>query len=409
MSPSSCRQHPCRNTVLPTGFVVGTDSIGVARVSAVVLGSLVVTLFLAAQRSAQALTFNLTFDASAATAPAGFLPPFNDALDFYETTFTDPITINLQLGWGTINSQSLAPGAIGESFVNGQRFSNFAGVKAALTGDAKSAADLTFIANMPASDPTSGALFAMSDAEAKALGLLAADAPMLDGYVGFNSGSPFTFDPNNRAVAGENDFIGVAEHEVSEVMGRYGLGQNGRKTDRYSPIDFFRYTSPGTLDLAPAFGAYFSIDGGTAAINTFNGPNGGDLSDWSGATVDAYNTGPNLGSESPVSAGDVAEMDVIGYDVAQPPAPGDYNHNGAVDAADYTVWRDSLGSTTALAADGNSNGKIDAGDYDIWVAQFGQSLAAPAAASAAAEPSSGKLILCGTLLMAGVGRSLRRD
>ena len=29
--------------------------------------------------------------------------------------------------------------------------------------------------------------------------------------------------------------------------------------------------------------------------------------------------------------------------------PGDYNDNGIVDAADYTIWRDTLGSTTDLA------------------------------------------------------------
>src|SRR5262249_39970448 len=33
------------------------------------------------------------------------------------------------------------------------------------------------------------------------------------------------------------------------------------------------------------------------------------------------------------------------------PLPGDYNGDGIVDAADYTVWTDSLGSTTNLAAD----------------------------------------------------------
>ena len=44
---------------------------------------------------------------------------------------------------------------------------------------------------------------------------------------------------------------------------------------------------------------------------------------------------------------------------------GDYNHNGVVDAADYTVWRDSLGKAVAVGvgADGNGNGLIDAGDY----------------------------------------------
>jgi hypothetical protein len=55
--------------------------------------------------------------------------------------------------------------------------------------------------------------------------------------------------------------------------------------------------------------------------------------------------------------------------------PGDYSQNGIVDAADYIVWRDALGSTAILAADGSGNGKIDAGDYDVWKADFGRTLA----------------------------------
>ena len=51
---------------------------------------------------------------------------------------------------------------------------------------------------------------------------------------------------------------------------------------------------------------------------------------------------------------------------------GDYNNDGIVDAADYTVWRDSLGATgTGLAADGDGNGAVDQGDYDIWRNNFG--------------------------------------
>jgi len=178
------------------------------------------------------------------------------------------------------------------------------------------------------------------------------------------------------------------------VMGRYGLGQNGRKSGRYSPIDFFRYTSPGALDLAPAYGAYFSIDGGTTAINTFNGPNGGDLSDWAGATVDSYNTGTNLGGESAVLMGDIMLMDVIGYDVAGPSLAGDYNHDGIVDAADFTVWRDTLGQTgTGLAADGNGNNQIDAGDYNIWNTNFGNYSGSGASANAAVpEPATSVLL-----------------
>src|SRR5262249_12593335 len=56
------------------------------------------------------------------------------------------------------------------------------------------------------------------------------------------------------------------------------------------------------------------------------------------------------------------------------PLTGDYNFNGVVDAADYIVWRKSVGQTgPGLAADGNLNNQIDSGDYDIWRAHFGQS------------------------------------
>ena len=52
--------------------------------------------------------------------------------------------------------------------------------------------------------------------------------------------------------------------------------------------------------------------------------------------------------------------------------PGDYSDNGTVDAADYTVWRDTEGAgvPNGVGADGNANGSIDTGDYDTWKANF---------------------------------------
>jgi hypothetical protein len=64
---------------------------------------------------------------------------------------------------------------------------------------------------------------------------------------------------------------------------------------------------------------------------------------------------------------------------------GDYNRNGVVDAADYVVWRTSIGSTgSGLAADGNGDNMVDQLDYGIWKANFGNTVGA--AASSANQP-----------------------
>jgi len=52
---------------------------------------------------------------------------------------------------------------------------------------------------------------------------------------------------------------------------------------------------------------------------------------------------------------------------------GDYNQDGTVDAADFTVWRNSLGDNVAAfaGADGSGNGVVDEADYEVWKANFG--------------------------------------
>src|SRR5215471_1152332 len=219
---------------------------------------------------AGATSFSVIFDPSTASAPAGFFTAFNQEVALLDAIYTDPITINLHVGWGEINGGPLTPGDVGQSLTN-QQAVTYAVLRAALIADAKTPDDAAANAFLPAADPTPGKNFVMSNAEAKALGLLVGNATGIDGWVGFDKTATFTFDPNNRSVPGAYDFFGLVDHELTEVMGRYGYGQNGTG-QRDSPIDLFRYSS-GVLNLTPAFGGpanYFSIDGGVSSINTYN-------------------------------------------------------------------------------------------------------------------------------------------
>jgi hypothetical protein len=263
--------------------------------------------------AAGGLVFNITYDSSVSSAPAGFTSAMTDAINYYESVFNDPITINIDVGWGEVAGQSLS-GALGASETNLGVFS-YSQVKAALAADAISADDATAVTSLPGGDPTGGGSFVLSTAEAKALGLGTGAA--VDGYVGFSSSVNYTFNPNNRAVSGAYDFIGVAEHEISEVMGRIALLGTplGGLSHTYSALDLFRYSSPGARQLAAGNTAYFSLDGGNTDLNNFNTLSGGDEGDWaSGGGNDAYNASAHSGVALPVTPNDLRVMDAIGWD-----------------------------------------------------------------------------------------------
>ena len=53
---------------------------------------------------------------------------------------------------------------------------------------------------------------------------------------------------------------------------------------------------------------------------------------------------------------------------------GDYNRDGVVDAADFTVWRNAMGTGLLHPmVDGNGDGVIDVGDYTAWKSNYGLS------------------------------------
>jgi hypothetical protein len=80
--------------------------------------------------------------------------------------------------------------------------------------------------------------------------------------------------------------------------------------------------------------------------------------------------------------------------IPDPSLPGDYNNDGVVEAADYIVWRQGLGTTYTQD------------DYDVWRANFGQTAGGGSGTSLnAAIPEPATAVL---LIFAAASRSLRR-
>jgi Ca2+-binding RTX toxin-like protein len=248
------------------------------------------------------MEINVTYDSSVSDAPAGFINAVNYVVQAFETAYQTPVSVNIDVGWGEVAGNAIAPNALGENITAESPSFTYTQVATALAKDGASI-------NPNAPDPTDGGQFVMTTAEEKALGFMSGNAINIDGYLGFSSGVNYTTDPNNRAIPGQYDLIGIAEHELSEVLGRGLLaGTNGQ----FSPFDLFHYSAQGTLDLTGR-GGYFSLDGGNSVVNTFNPTLGGDIGDWAGATVDSFNEAVFPGEQLPLSPGDVEAMDVLGW------------------------------------------------------------------------------------------------
>jgi hypothetical protein len=281
------------------------------------------------------LIINVTYDASCANAPAGFETGVAAVVSYFEGHFTNPITLNIAVGYGEVDGQALGS-ALGESQYYVDSFS-YSQVMNALKADGA-----TGSAILPASDPTNGGTYWLSQADAKALGLLSTTGT--DGYVGFSSSYTFSYNDSNGVPAGQYDFFGTVAHEISEVMGRETMnGQSFAGTTAYAPLDLFHYSSAGVRDFSGSQAGYFSVNGGTTNLHSFNTNPGGDYGDWASTGPDAFNAFSGSGVVNPVSAADLTEMNVIGWN---PVSVGPQISSVAATAGDYNA-----GKTLTLTLD----------------------------------------------------------
>jgi hypothetical protein len=270
-----------------------------------------IAVFINLLLSGRALTFNTTFDSTvtSSTNSAQIQSAFNYATSYLQMAVTNAITINLTVSFTT----NIGLGSSSTAFVG---TTSYASLTNALRNARTTANDSNAVASLPASDPTTTNIWWYPRSVAKALGVLgvSANSATSDGHVNFESTVNYTFDPTNRAVSGKYDFIGVALHEITEVMGRVYFDL----TTTFTPYDLFRFSAPGVRVInnsAPT--VYFSTDNGTNNLRNFNPVEAsGDLTDWTISNPrDCCDYAATSGRKGLLSYSDLAALDVIGFKV----------------------------------------------------------------------------------------------
>lgn len=290
---------------------------------------------------------------------------FRHAADYWESQFTDPVTVNLTIGFSPLGNGIL--GQAGSTRIN----PTIASTMSALASDVTSASDLTATSHLPGlssgyflsfltqkntegrsktvsldtdtlingSNWVNNAYLDITTANAKALGWVPDDAAAEDASITFSSAFSWDFDQSDGVGAGLQDFVGVAIHEIGHALGfvsgvdtvDYCIS-NGIDLDPYavySVLDLYRYSAAGILNLAAGTNSYFSLDGGVTSLGLFStGVANGDgrqASHWKdnlglGIMDPTANPAGQVNSPSEL---DLLVFDVIGWDRVSPvPEPG---------------------------------------------------------------------------------------
>ena len=114
-------------------------------------------------------------------------------------------------------------------------------------------------------------------------------------------------------------------------------------------------------DADDSLAQFLDLVEGTDAIRYWDD----SVSDWADIAAASYGDDYTL---EYLTTGDLLGYTLLTVGVST--LPGDYNGDGVVDAADYTVWRDNLGSNVTLPGD-TTLGTVTSADYDVWRSNYG--------------------------------------
>ena len=265
---------------------------------------------------ATAVTIKPTFDSSitslsnAATIEAAF----NTAASAFSSALTNPVTVNIQVSWGKVNTTALSAGDLGETLDPMLGYYTYSQVKGYLNTAATTSTDTTVLKNLKTTS-AAGNQFLIPQATGKALGLVAANATGVDAYIGFGSSIAWTYSESKGTAAGTYDFVAVAKHEIEEALGRVS-GLNTASPFYATPFDLFRYSAANTGAFSYTGAAYASIDGGVSNLGALNNSStGGDRADWltTSKTTDIQDAFMSTGATYYLSAADLTLLDAMGW------------------------------------------------------------------------------------------------
>lgn len=90
----------------------------------------------------------------------------------------------------------------------------------------------------------------------------------------------------------------------------------------------------------------------------------------------------------------VAELDDSGSPAGR--LLGDFNNDGVVDTADYSTWKDNLGTdSSVLGGNGSGAATVVRADYELWRTHFGETMASGSVTGFVPEPTTLLLALLG--------------
>lgn len=123
--------------------------------------------------------------------------------------------------------------------------------------------------------------------------------------------------------------------------------------------------------------------------------------------------GSNAGADDPRAIYLLDNVRLEHISVTTPPLYGDFNSDGLVDAADYTVWRDNLGAPDESSINNAGNGAdgVDSADYAVWQAHYGATSTALSVGVPTPEPGAFASLIMALLSLAGLrcGRATHRQ